>query len=493
MQKYLNFWHDIYSTICEFLATSNIKKAFIIALSLYALALFALIRGDVYYIDDLASSITNLSWNHFSRYLATFILNDVTTFGKDSMDISPLLQIIGVIFVVASAMILLYLIYGKFDLLGIIASLPLGLSPFFLQNLSYKFESLFMGIALFFAIVPFLFKDKIRVFCTISVVLLLCMFVCYQAANAVYIIIGLYFALFDKSQKFKQNMIFLGICALNVIVASAVYNFIIAEPVSEYIVSHASNKIIPLNSHFFINVWANFATYATTIFNDLRQTAFLWLIAINGVIFIVIHRIKAFVFLALGFLASYGLYVVLQKPLFEPRAFYGFNAFIAIIAIANVSNYIKSSKIHMVLHYLSCATAIITAYFLISFANIYGNALTKQDEYLDFRAKLLLSDLSDKIPRWAMVELWVYIDNHSVAQRFINKYGGISRLIPKITDDDFWFHTRLRHLNAPYNFHNREICMFLKDNFGSEIIFKNAYHTIERTKSCYIIVMKNSG
>ncbi|MGX2983846.1 hypothetical protein, partial [Helicobacter sp. 23-1045] len=147
---------------------------------------------------------------------------------------------------------------------------------------------------------------------------------------------------------------------------------------------------------FALGVWENFATYATTIFDDLKSTAFIWLIALNCVLFIINRRICGVIFIALGFLASYGLYVLLEMPTFHPRAFYGFSAFVAVICIANVSA--ESSKI---LRFFALASATITAYFLISFANIYGNALKKQDEFLDFRANLLLSDLGAKIPRGA--------------------------------------------------------------------------------------------
>ena len=500
MKKYMDFWSEIRNVVREFIATPNLCKAFLYGIALYAIALFALLRGDIYYMDDLNSSIIDLSWNHNSRYLGTFLLNDLSTFGKGALDMSPLLQVIAVCFVVISSMILLYLIRGKFDFIGIVASLPLGLSPHFLQNLSYKFDSLTMAMALFFAIVPFLFQSNKRVFCVVSVVSLILMFMSYQAANATYIILSLYFAFFATSQNLKQSAGFLGICAANLIVASLIYKLTINPIVPLGI----SDKTIALNSHFFIAVWANLAEYATTIFNDFKQMAYMWLIALNCVLFVInaticANRPKIFVvfgatlFLALGFALSFGLYVVLEYPLFHPRAFYGFNAFVAVIAIANISliNQVDSCKIRAMLHYFSCTLAIITAYFLISFANIYGNALKKQDEYLDFRAKLLLQDLSDKIPRGASITIDIsQIGTAPVTARFYSKYGALL-LIPRLArQDDFWFNMKLRHLNAPYNFGNDEICNFIKEIFGSEVISKNGYHTIERAKSCYIVMFR---
>ena len=503
----MDFWREMRNIVHKFIATPNLCKAFLYGIALYGIALFALLRGDIYYMDDLNSSIIDLSWNHNSRYLGTFLLNDLSTFGKGALDMSPLLQVIAVCFVVISSMILLHLIRGKFDFIGIVASLPLGLSPHFLQNLSYKFDSLTMAMALFFAIVPFLFQSNRRVFCVVSILSLICMLMIYQAANATYIILSLYFAFsafFIKGRSLKESALFLGICAANLIVASLIYKLIIMQPVSEYIIAYTSNKMLSLDAHFFAGLWANLAEYATTIFNDLKNTAYMWLIAINCVLFVInaticANRPKIFVifsatlFLTLGFALSFGLYVVLEYPLFHPRAFYGFNAFVAIIAIANISlmNQVDSHRIRAILHYFSCTLAIITAYFLISFANIYGNALKKQDEYLDFRAKLLLQDLSDKIPRGASITIDIsQIGTAPVTARFYSKYGALL-LIPRLArQDDFWFNMKLRHLNAPYNFGNDEICNFIKEIFGSEVIFKNGYHTIERAKSCYIVMFR---
>ena len=509
MNKYLDFYLTIRNTMIDFITTPNFKKAFIYGIILYALALFALIRGDIYYCDDWGSSIRETSWNHFSRYLGTFILNGFATFGKGSIDLSPLPQIMGVCFVIISSMILIYLIRKKFDLFGIVASLPLGLSPYFLQNLSYKFESLFMGVAVFLAILPFLFKDNRKIFIAVSIVSLFLMFMTYQATNAIYITLSIYFAFsafFLEKKSLKESVIFLGVCAVSVVVAGVVYKIIALKPVSEYIVAYASDKMLPLDTYFFIGLFANLTTYLTTLFNDLKNTAYIWLIALISILFVIniaicsnypkiLSIFCSIVFLIIALCLSFGLYIVLDSPLFEPRAFCGFNAFVAIICISLFMNHtdfsVDSHKIRQITHYVSTTIAIITAYFLISFANIYGNALKKQDEYLDFRAKLLLEDLGDNIPKNAnaMVDLRIYIDKHAVAQRFADKYGGISRLVPKVANNDWWFYLRLHHLNAAYNFNDGELCKYIVENFGSEVVFKNRYHTIERAKTCYIVTL----
>ena len=367
VEKYIVAWREIRNITHDFINAPHLRKAFALGFVLYALALFALIRGDIYYTDDRIHCVNDGVWN-YSRYLATFILNVLATFGKKALDLSPLPQIFGICLVIISSMILVYLIRGKFDFIGVVASLPLGLSPHFLHNLSYKFDSLTMSMALFFAIMPFLFQSNRRVFCVVSVVSLILMFMSYQAANATYIILSLYFAFsafFIKGRSFKESVLFLGICAVNLIIASLIYGLTINDSNMGIGDAYASHEIIALDSRFFIGIWANLSTYATTIFNDFKQTAYIWLILLNCCLFVANIALRtnlpkialilgANLFLMLGFALSFGLYLVLQKPIFTPRAFYGFNAFVAVIAIANVSFMLaKSMPAHATKYILS--------------------------------------------------------------------------------------------------------------------------------------------
>ena len=503
---------EIRAILRDFINTPNLKKTFIYGIVLYAIALFALIRGDIYYIDDNWSSIGNATWNNASRYLATFILNGVATLGKGSIDFSPLSQIIAVCFVVASAMILIYVIRGRFDLLGIVASLPLGLSPHFLQNLSFKFDSLAMAMALFFAILPFLFKDKLRIFCAVSVVSLLCMLMLYQAANGTYIILSLYFAFlafFIKRRGFKDSAIFLGVCALNLIIASLLYG-IINDDNMHLINSNA--KVLSLDSRFIVGVFGNLATYLNAIFDAFKQTPYIYLIALNFALFVAnvaicANRPKiyaifgAMIFLLLGICLSCGLYLILDFPIFYARAFYGFNAFIAVIAVANISfildlvnldsaKSIALPRLQKITHYISYIVAVIMAYFLISFANIYGNALTKQDKYLDFRAEMLLNNLDSAILNNAnnMFSFKINMGNHAVAQRFIDKYGDIATQL--LIAKEFVFTAKLRHYNRAFRM-EPDICDYVKEQLRDSItiITNNHYNKIEKVKNCYIVTI----
>lgn len=232
MQRYKNL-HNATKGIFSF------KRTFIYGILLYIIALFAIFRGDVYYMDDIQNSVINGQWNHYSRYLASFLIADILPFFKGTIDLSPLPQIISCVFMVLSSMILLQRMRGRLDLWGILASLPLGLSPHLLQLFSYKFDSLLL-LAVFFAILPFLFKG--RIFVIISVISLLCSLNIYQAGSAIYILLCLYFAfsmLFLESKNITQALRFMCACAVSLIVALLLYK-LMANPIDSY----ASDKMI---------------------------------------------------------------------------------------------------------------------------------------------------------------------------------------------------------------------------------------------------------
>lgn len=86
-----------------------------------------------------------------------------------------------------------------------------------------------------------------------------------------------------------------------------------------------------------------------------------------------------------------------------------------------------------------------------------------------------------------MVDLKVYTDNHPVTKRFIDKYGGISRIIPQVSKHDVY--ARLSHYNIYYNY-NKEFCEIARSVSHSEIVAQNAWHKIEKVKVCYFVTMR---
>ncbi len=132
-------------------------------------------------------------------------------------------------------------------------------------------------------------------------------------------------------------------------------------------------------------------------------------------------------------------------------------------------------------------------FFLISFANIYANALKQQDEHIKFRRALVVQDLNHLIPKGAtaMVIFRGSVGSPKATDRFIAQYGDISRLIHHTIIGNLFFNVSLWHLKPPYTLDGsmQDICEHLETQFGSEVVLDTAYHKIEKTKTCYIVTL----
>jgi len=131
-------------------------RTFLVSLFLYSLILAPILRADRYYVDDWGHALLGYSqWANDGRPL-TDLLMRILGGHPPLVDFSPLPQI-GAIAVLSYLSVL---VARKFKLCGAViaalATLPLGANPFFLENLSFKFDSLPMALSMFLVLLPIL-------------------------------------------------------------------------------------------------------------------------------------------------------------------------------------------------------------------------------------------------------------------------------------------------------------------------------------------------
>lgn len=237
--------------LLDFIHTPRFKAVFVFGVCLYLVALFALLRGNAYYLDDWVRSMNRQGFSGFSRYMATFLVEVLNLF-DGILDISPLYQLLGICFLTLASMAILYALNGGFSFWGIIALAPLGLSPYFLQNISYKFDCATMSFALLCACLPFIFRKNLAVFCAVSVACLVFSYLSYQAANSVYIVLCLFFAFVMMIENFSTNkkhiFSFVLSCVGSFVLASVIYKVIFVRKTD--INSYASDKMLSFSEMF---------------------------------------------------------------------------------------------------------------------------------------------------------------------------------------------------------------------------------------------------
>lgn len=381
----------------NFFGEKDFWKYFWFVYFIYFLGYFGLILADVYYIDDLGRAQDGyIGFLNFSRYLSENLSKLIHLNLHRNTDISPITQLIAMALLSFGSMVLVKIINKKQSYFGLLASIPLGLSPFFLENMSYKFDSPFMALALISPIIPFLFLKKKFTFFIVSVLSVLITLNTYQSANSVYLILSMFVILImfiNKNKKIdivKNSFLF----AISYAVSMFIYKFIILTEVNSYVSSGAIKE--NLMQGFLNNIKHNLSRYQEVI-ND---TTFEYIFYILVLFFLIsifkkakINKFNAlslgFAFIILSVSLSQGAYLILEKPLTATRAYNGIGVVVAIIFIYSLNfKFINLSKIFVCF----------SAYFLIIQANSYGNALRAQEEYSQIRIKLMYSDLNKLAP-----------------------------------------------------------------------------------------------
>ena len=169
------------------------RNTFIILFTLYLLLiLYPILRADRYYSDDLVRALDGYyGWDLNGRYLATLVMRLLQFNLRHLVDIAPLPQL-GAIAVLAGCGVL---IGRRFAIdspwLAALVTFPLGAQPFFLENLSYRFDALSMALALLCALLPCLVCKNDRKGYLLGGIALFASLNFYQPALSAYLIFTL--------------------------------------------------------------------------------------------------------------------------------------------------------------------------------------------------------------------------------------------------------------------------------------------------------------
>ncbi len=265
--------------IYDFLKRETIKykflaKPFIILAFIYCLGIVSIIRANFNYIDDLGRvSDGYRGWMNWSRYISEGLSVLIHTDSR-LMDISPLPQILACLILALASVILIYVFTEKEQISkwNILAVIPLGLSPYFLECLSYKFDSPYMALSVLASIFPFLFiQCNEKIYFCISFVGCLIMCMTYQASSGIYVLITLFLAA-KKFNEGKSCFRFIAVSALSYVVSLVVFRIALMRKLNDYATTDTAgiSDLIPI-------VCNNIQTYFNLIYSDFNRV---WLVLI---------------------------------------------------------------------------------------------------------------------------------------------------------------------------------------------------------------------
>ncbi len=431
-------------------------KALLVLFGIYAVGMVAIFRANYYYggADDLYRAMSgSRGWRNFYRYISQFLSVFIHTSPK-IFDIAPLTQLFA-LFIMALAALLLVRLFvfswaasgpeaGKpadspFSPLIYLASIPVCLFPYFLENLSYRYDAPYMALSVLFCILPFLFYRKQSSFAIMSVLCLFLMCLSYQAASGVYIVVCAFLVFkmwIQKEKDLKELFCFILtaiVCyALTLAVFFALFN---VQPTGgSYVDKNAYAGAFPTNAKaYLLQIWDDFGW-------STMKIAFLLL----ALLFVVIACQKskrgrlptflvALLLLAFSTLFSYGAFLVMGKPLLEPRSMFPFGIVVSLVALCVAGWVLRDGSRPLV--FLGRFCVFVLAYSTVIFAFAYGNAQNSQKKYTDFRMTLLLEDLSRIVPAEQddiHIHILSDIDNTLIVKNLAHSYPLTTRMLEKL-------------------------------------------------------------
>ncbi|HWX64862.1 MAG TPA: glucosyltransferase domain-containing protein [Rhodanobacter sp.] len=435
------------------------RDVFGILLVLYSLILYPILRADRYYNDDLKRALVGRAgWDSNGRPLTTLVMRMLQFYDHAMVDISPLPQI-GAVAILAWVGVLMarrYSIGSSWT--AALVAFPLGAQPFYLENLSYKFDALSMSLAMLLAVLPMLQLNDGRRAWWLGVLALWGSLCFYQPAINAYLMFVLveWVSLqLQRAEPFQLAKQFMG-RFMQVGAAMLLYYLLVGIHVSGW-VKHASERIhgwheLPLLLTNFVDFYgyigASFNGHWWMYFGPLLTVLALFpvVVGIRHALTLrtaqpapvtVLLCLAALLIPLAALIAALGPMLLLHKPEIGPRVLIGLGALLAgalVVMQAALRQWHASRR-------WAVAAACMLSLGMCILASAYGNAATAQKDYEGRIAGRLADDLAElKVSRGVHAFLLDGTAGYSpVTAHVIEQLPLIRDLVPQYLTSDHSF------------------------------------------------------
>lgn len=370
----------------EFITYCKEKKIFV-AFGLMLLYVLPLAFYNIPFIDDLGRQSGGYgSWNTDGRFFTNILMKILAINDGFIADFSPLPLFLGLIVLVISAYYFAFRYKIKYSLAVFCLALSFLISPFFLENISFKYDALGMlsSVALAIFASTLAVKDKLdKRKLAFIFLLIFAILGFYQASINIFLVLfcfGLYLSLNEKNEKelFKRAVYIFSILLFALILYKIIASFFVS---GSYALAHSQS--ISFNFEALLTIFTNLKIYLSKAFEVYNHRIYGRLsLAFFLLSFILLFKkankkqkiLLPFLYI-LTLLSIAGILVVLKIPVFSARTFVGLIGSYAIIVFTLVS---ASSK-----KFTYLAIFFISMHFIQAYS--YYNSLNRQyenDKYL---------------------------------------------------------------------------------------------------------------
>ena len=385
---------------------------------LYLAGMFAILRANRLYLDDLGRALYGYAdWIESARPLSE-LMSFIFYLGPSTVDASPLSQILAAALLALASLLLFDAVRARPTWSGLLCTAPVGLSPYQLENLSYRFDAPWMALAVVLAVLPWSFyrAGKWRFF-TIAALCIFASLSLYQPAIGAYLAVAVYRLLADVVSRGSlalvgKRALRLGlpfVCGAGAYAVQASLWFHKSQ-YGDYVAQHSA---LPGIADLPGKIAENVAHYLSLLMRDWHGNGIGALLGVVIVVFAVLLLLRLFrsrraagasggalpalairiaLLAALLFcllLTPFGIQFVLDNPVWPPRTFQGFGVMASLMLL-----YLHASATRNALRRMFSALQVFFVLQLLIFAQVYGNLLDAQGQWELSRIGLLAADLN---------------------------------------------------------------------------------------------------
>jgi len=254
---------------------SEIKKPVIYSFIFSLIYCFGLISSHLNYLDDFGRyTLGYTSWSSNGRPFADVIMMAIN-FGKPLVDLSPLPILLSLFFLSLTGVLLAkkFMPQRSVSFYVVVTCLLIS-NPFFLENLSFKYDILAMSLSICFIMLCFIHNNNRSLGFFMSTFFIFVSLGLYQSTIGSFIILALTGASLNlqvKKLSTKKILKELAIRMMQLLLAYAFYNIFIIRNLIHDEYSHAHSEIIHINSNGFHIAYDNFCAYISLLSTYFRS------------------------------------------------------------------------------------------------------------------------------------------------------------------------------------------------------------------------------
>lgn len=188
-------------------------KALLILFAVSVVGISAILRANFYYMDDSPrAALGYKQWDYFSRYLSTALATLVHG-GDYLVDAAPLPQMLAMLIMAVSGILMGYIFCERTTFSGweLAVLSILGLNPYFLGCVSFRFDAPYMAFSVLAAVVPLLYRNRnAAAYLLVSGLGILAVCTSYQAAAGIFpmLVVALALRMWNRGESIREAGLF---------------------------------------------------------------------------------------------------------------------------------------------------------------------------------------------------------------------------------------------------------------------------------------------